>query len=149
MIVMNYFLIIVLYVVSFVGFFYVVKTLCDIRKKMKALSEELDELKNWREYYDGMPKKKRKKFLSLADIDLERPSKNGDNYIEYTDISQLWHSTIETPQIKEYDDYVRILVKGDEIISMTTFTKNMDWDTFCWDWTIYQWAYLDDFLPKE
>lgn len=89
------------------------------------------------------------KFLSIADIDLERPSKNSDNYIEYTDISQLWHSTRETPQIKEYDDYVRILVKGDEIISMTTFTKNMDWDTFCWDWTIYQWAYLDDFLPKE
>lgn len=55
---MNYFLIIVLYVVSFVGFFYVVKTLCNISKKMKVLSEEIDELKNWREYYDGMPKKK-------------------------------------------------------------------------------------------
>lgn len=77
-------------------------------------------------------------------------SKIKETDAEYTDLSQVWHSTDERPEIPSYAKFVCITAYTvTKDMQSFIFTEDTDWGKMCGRYGIELWAYPTDIFPKK
>lgn len=89
--------------------------------------------------------------INSARIHPAKPSNSLINYAEYTDLSQVWHDSSETPD-SNHDgvDAAWVLSQERDGVHFTQLVYHEDenWSEFVEDYDIQRWAYLSDFVMK-
>lgn len=61
----------------------------------------------------------------------------------------VWHESEELPQVPDGERYVRILVQSKYTTTTVLFCKEVRWASFCNDYIVSKWAYIEDLVPKK